>query len=1487
MEKLYALLFVGLFTAGSLYAQQKPENVVPVSHIVEAQFHGETAPLVSYQPAPDAPNEIVRSEKKGYHPKNDWPLNEFTNPAALPIGVDPAWQSEYATPNTNNRNASITQDFAGIGFTGVNPPDPVMDVGPNHIIQMVNAASGAQFQIWDKMGNSLLGPTNMDNFFNSAIGGGGASGLGDPIVLYDQLADRWFMAEFASGSNDIYILVSTSADPTGTWYAYTFTAPNFPDYLKFSVWPNAYTMTSNESGPSGVYAFDRTAMLAGLPATMQRFTVPDYPTIAFQATTPVGVEGPTPPPVGNNAYFMRMADDAWSASIPADRLEIWELDVDFLIPANSTFSGPTNLLTDPFDTELCGYVAFACMDQPSGTITLDPLREVLMFKVQYRNFGTHESIVCNHVTDVDGTDRGGVRWYELRRTGMGPWSIYQQGTYSPDSDDRWMGAININSAGQIGLLFNRSSSVTNPGIYFTGRNPSDPLGTMSVPETVIEAGAASNASNRYGDYNSLSVDPSNEMTFWGTAEYNPSSQWGTRVSAFMIDPPAATEEIIITEIMQNPNTISDANGEWFEVYNPGDTPVDLNGWTISDNDSDAHVIGSSVTVPSGGYALLGRNSDSGANGGLTYDYVYGNDIELANSADELILTDALGNEIDRVEYDGGPNFPDPNGASMNLDPFSYSTTANNDGSNWCEATTSYEMNNSGTPGSDNTFCSMPLCNISGISLSNLSACDPVDDSFTADVTVSFTDPLPIGSLNLSGDATASVATSDLDGPTSHTFTGVSMSADGGAISLTAEFSAYPDCTFTEPTAGTAPAPCSVPNDDCQDAIEIFCDDVITGNTSNATSAGAPPNCVTSLGTASGVWYSFTGTGELVELTTCNAGTDYDTKLGVFTGSCGALNCVVGDDDDTCPFSNLYSRVFFSTTVGEVYYVYVTGFGSSQGTFELSVSCFPPPANDDVCNAINLEVNVPETVNNLGATVQMGEPSPGPGSDPSAGSCNSDDGWCSFETSVNNSVWYVLNVQEAGCYEIFTTPSDLQLAIYQPSTCMDFSSFIELGANDDSASDIEGGTGGLAPGLNLYLETGGYFIQVDGFAGAQTMDDVILVRPGENCQEVICEESEVQLTIVLDNFPGETTWELNDDDGNFIQAGGPYPAPATVTEALCSDAGCYEFTIFDSFGDGICCGFGAGSYSLDYNGSNIYSGNGQFGASETIPFCINSCTLDGWSETDIGTASTPGSYECTEGEVIISSSGQNGFGNDDNMSFLHQQLCGDGEVIAKVEDIVGNGYAGLVMREGTSDDDKSVGMFSDLTQVILWQARYATGGPKVTQSFNRPFPIWLKVERQGDWFFGYYSATGPANFQYVHAVNVSMASCIEVGLGVFSSIPGEEVTATYSNVEVNGGILPFGDPENTLQLTVGSTDAAQPRLFPNPTSGNITLDFRQTVDKPTTLVLRNKLGQIIKQRPLELPALQTDWDMSELLDGIYLIEIHSEGEAPKTLRFIKG
>jgi hypothetical protein len=428
-------------------------------------------------------------------------------------------------------------NFDAATFTGVNPADPVGDVGPNHYIQMVNQAAGSQVRIYDKTGTLLAGPFTLATLWTA--GGNCATGHGDPIVLYDPLADRWLLSEFASTGNHLCIYISQTADPvSGGWFLYDFTTPDFPDYPKYAVWPDAYYVSTNESDPA-VYALDRVNMLAGLAATAQRFTGPALAGFPFQAFTPADLDGATAPPAGAPGLFMRHRDDEGhnAPGTAQDFLEIWEFHVDFATAANSTFTGPTNIAVTEFSSELCGLSSFSCFPQPSGINALDPLREVIMFRLQYRNFGTHQTLVGNFVTDADGegggdpTERGGIRWFELRKIDAGAWSLFQEGTHSPDANARWMGAIAMDGAGNIALGYSVAGASVFPSLRYAGREAGDAAGTLQA-EVSLVAGSASNGSFRWGDYAAMSVDPSDDCTFWFTGLYSPTSQWRTRIGKF-------------------------------------------------------------------------------------------------------------------------------------------------------------------------------------------------------------------------------------------------------------------------------------------------------------------------------------------------------------------------------------------------------------------------------------------------------------------------------------------------------------------------------------------------------------------------------------------------------------------------------------------------------------------------------------------------------------------------------------------------------------------------------------------------------------------------------------------------------------------------------------------------------------------------------------------------------------------------------------------
>lgn len=478
----------------------------------------------------------------------------------------------------------------GQGYTGVNPPDTVGDVGPNHYVQSLNGGGGALVQVYDKSGSPMGSAFAMEGLGSGQC----ASGLGDPIILYDRLADRWFFQEFSSSGNQLCIYISQTPDPLGSYYAYAFTgADGFPDYPKFGVWPDAYYGSSNDGGSPSQYAFDRATMLAGGAATYQSFAtaIPPLSGFGFQNTQAADLDGPIAPPAGSPGIFMRHVDsEAHGNPGGPDTLEIWEYDVDFVTPANSSYSLAQTITISEFDSDLCGLTSFSCIDQPGGGANLDPLREVVMHRLQYRNDVGQETLVGTLTTDVSGSDQAGKRWFVLEKAG-GLWSLADEGTYAPDGDSRWMGSISMDADGNIALAYNVSSNSTFPSLRYTGRLASDPAGTMPQGENVIINGSASNGNNRYGDYSSMNVDPADDCTFWFTSQYNVASTWNTRITTFRFDEcdsttPNPTPTPPIPTITPTPPAPGACT-----TYSSSDTPISLpNG--ISSISSDINIGGS-------------------------------------------------------------------------------------------------------------------------------------------------------------------------------------------------------------------------------------------------------------------------------------------------------------------------------------------------------------------------------------------------------------------------------------------------------------------------------------------------------------------------------------------------------------------------------------------------------------------------------------------------------------------------------------------------------------------------------------------------------------------------------------------------------------------------------------------------------------------------------------------------------------------------------
>jgi fibronectin type 3 domain-containing protein len=552
------------------------------------------------------------SPKEGWKPGD--PIKEIprkTTSRAIEVKPEPHYDGLVDLQNNvrmDSRALSTpTTNFAGQGYTGVNPPDTVGDVGPNYYIQSINGGGGALYVIYNKNGTVAAGPFSMESLGTGQCG----SGLGDPIILYDELAGRWMISEFSNAGNQMCVYVSQTSNPiSGGWYNYSFSGNSFPDYPKYGVWPDAYYVGTNES-TLGIYAFDRQAMLSGSAASSQRFSTSKLSGFGFQMLQPADHDGATAPPSGAPGIFMRHRDTEVHSGLTDasnDYLEIFEFSVDWTTPSNSTLTGPIQIAVSEFDSTLCGLTSFACIPQPGTSTTLDPLREVVMQRLAYRNFGSHETLVGNLVTDVNGSDRAGVRWFELRKT-SGSWSLYQEGTVSLDATNRWMGAIAMDGSGNIALGYNVSSSSVSPGLRYVGRLATDTLGTMTQGEYTIVNGSASNGSNRYGDYAAMGIDPADDCTFWFTGEYNTSSQWSTRIASFSFSECGCTPPAAPTGVNATPN---------------GNNRIDVTYGSVAG--ATYRIYRADGSCPGGSYSLVGTSStttyiDTAVSGGQTYAYV--------------------------------------------------------------------------------------------------------------------------------------------------------------------------------------------------------------------------------------------------------------------------------------------------------------------------------------------------------------------------------------------------------------------------------------------------------------------------------------------------------------------------------------------------------------------------------------------------------------------------------------------------------------------------------------------------------------------------------------------------------------------------------------------------------------------------------------------------------------------------------------------------
>jgi len=618
------------------FAQQA--KTVTKGPIVIQEVKHDTGPVLR-EVAPLFPEYGVPAEHEIENPRNP------NHPWSDKVERDPVLQTPENSPTLQTPSYNVEFDGIGYGdsfFCNCMPPDNDGAPGTTQYVQYVNTT----YQVFDKKGNSILGPLSGNDFWSGFGGSCQTDNSGDPTIRFDAAAQRWVVNQFAiNNSGDDYdcIAVSQTSDATGAYNRYAYAFGDFPDYPKLGVWPDAYYLTFNNFNLAGnsflganVCAADRASMLAGTSAQL----------ICFQQNSnqygmlPSDLDGATPPAAGTPNFVVELDPDG------SANLSMFKFHVDFTTPKNSTFTGP-KLIAVPAFTPLCG--GGDCVAQPTPlSDSLEGLADRLMYRLVYRNFGDHTVLMVNHT--ITAGNSSGVRWYEIHNPESTP-ALYQSGTFAPDAQYRWMGGMAMDQAQDIAIGFSRSGSATGqyPSLVYAGRVPSDTLGTMEG-EITLKAGLGSQSSggaDRWGDYASVTIDPTDDCTFWFTQEYlkatgqNSGFNWSTAIGSFNFPGCGGTPNFSLNAI---PSTVSVAQGS------NATTTIDVvpvNGFTGSVTLSSLSGLPTGVTAgfspnPTTGSSTLTLTASGGAAKGTSTVTVQGVSGGLTQTA-MLTLTVTGGN----------------------------------------------------------------------------------------------------------------------------------------------------------------------------------------------------------------------------------------------------------------------------------------------------------------------------------------------------------------------------------------------------------------------------------------------------------------------------------------------------------------------------------------------------------------------------------------------------------------------------------------------------------------------------------------------------------------------------------------------------------------------------------------------------------------------------------------------------------------------------
>ncbi len=559
--------FSGLFTVAIAQVSSQQNFPAPAAKFTKAVAFDVSPPLRS-MPSIVTPSTLTSTLLQEIRPERGPDVEDhgYSKDGALQVtsgrlqGAAPA----IPAPLLTFEGVSNEDNFNLFGFR-VAPPDPVGDVGPNHYVEMINLV----FAVYDKQGNKLLGPVDTGSLWQGFSIPDCTDPSGDPVVLYDQLEDRWLLSQFTTRGPIYYncVAISQTGDPTGAYFRYAFSAgPFFPDYPKYSVWRKSYVLTSRDFGNDGsygisVYALEKNKMIAGNPNARSVHFFLDSAVVPINligdGLLPADIDGARLPKEDAAIPVIGTQDDGGPYGAPSDALNVWELSIKWMSSPVSSIAFRGSLPVASFDSIFpCGVVpgsqppsARDCLPEPGvtdGSRFLDILsyRQRPTWRLAYRNFGGYEAMVTNQsVEALPGV--AGVRWYEIRRTN-GQYSVFQQGTYVPnDGVHRWMGSIAMDHAGNMALGYSVVNGVdVFPGIRYTGRLAGDAVGQMTLGEgTIINGtGVQLTTSSRWGDYTSMNVDPTDDCTFWYVNEYYQingiigvnTAPWQTRIGSFRL-----------------------------------------------------------------------------------------------------------------------------------------------------------------------------------------------------------------------------------------------------------------------------------------------------------------------------------------------------------------------------------------------------------------------------------------------------------------------------------------------------------------------------------------------------------------------------------------------------------------------------------------------------------------------------------------------------------------------------------------------------------------------------------------------------------------------------------------------------------------------------------------------------------------------------------------------------------------------------------------